>query len=90
MTQSCFRALKDARLNSAHYLLIKIGNKKELKNIFEEKSRKVDYKDFLKMYNYCTKESYSFMTIDSRPTATVVFGKTLMNYRIKMIKLKLK
>ena len=27
ITQSYFRALKDARLNSTHYLLRKIGNK---------------------------------------------------------------
>ena len=27
------------------------------------------------MYNYCTKEPYSFMTIDGRPTATMVFRK---------------
>ena len=26
--QSCFRTLKDARLNSTHYILMKIGNKK--------------------------------------------------------------
>ena len=31
ITQSYFRALKDARLNSTHYKLMKIGNKKELK-----------------------------------------------------------
>ena len=31
ITQSYFRALKDARLNSTHYVLMKIGNKKELK-----------------------------------------------------------
>ena len=73
--QSCFRALKDARLNSTHYILMKIGNKKELKSIAEEKSGNLDYKDFLKMYNYCTKEPYSFMTIDARPTATMVFRK---------------
>ena len=30
ITQSYFRALKDARLNSTHYILMKIGNKKEL------------------------------------------------------------
>ena len=23
------------------------------------------------MYNYCTREPYSFMTIDTRPTATI-------------------
>ena len=73
--QSYFRALKDARLNSTHYVIIKIGNKKELKSIAEEKSGHLDYKDFLKMYNYCTREPYSFMTIDASPTATISFKK---------------
>ena len=27
------------------------------------------------MHNYCTKDSYSFMTIDTRPTATIQFKK---------------
>ena len=62
--QSYFRALKEARLNSTHYILMKIG-----------KSDHLDYKEFLKMYNYCTKEPYSFMTIDARPTATMPFKK---------------
>ena len=75
ITQSYFRALKDARLNSTHYILMKIGNKKELKSIAEEKSGHLDYKDFLEMYNYCIKEPYSFMTIDARPTATIPFKK---------------
>ena len=47
--QSYFRALKDARLNSTHDILMKIGNKKELKRIAEEKSGHLDYKDFLKI-----------------------------------------
>ena len=75
ITQSYFRTPKDARLNSTHCILMKIGNKKELKSIAEEKSGHLDYKDFLKMYNYCTKEPYSFMTIDARPTATIPFKK---------------
>ena len=61
ITQSYFRALKDARLNSTHYILMKIGNKKELKRIADEKSGQLDYKDFLKIYNYCTREPYSYM-----------------------------
>ena len=73
--QSYFRALKDARLNSTHYIIMKIGNEKELKRIAEEKSGHLDYKDFLKMYNYCTREPYSFMTIDARPTVTISFKK---------------
>ena len=79
ITQSYFRALKDARLNSTHYVLMKIGNKKELKSIAEEKSGHLDYKDFLKVYNYCTKEPYSFMLTDARPTATKPFTKNFDN-----------
>ena len=75
ITQSYFRTPKDARSNSTHYIIMKIGNKKELKSIAEEKSGHLDYKDFFKMYNYCTKEPYSFMTIDARPTAPIPFKK---------------
>ena len=52
-----------------------MGNKKELRSIAEEKSGNIDYKDFLKKYNYCTSEPYCFMTIDARPNATMVFRK---------------
>ena len=75
ITQSYFRAPKDARLNSTHYKLTKIGNKKELKNIAEENSGHLDFKYFLKIYNYCTKEPYSFTLVDTRPTARVTFKK---------------
>ena len=54
---------------------MKINNKKELKRIAEEKSAHLDYKNFLKMYNYCTKEPYSFMLIDTRPTASILFKR---------------
>ena len=46
ITQSYFRTPKDARLNSTHYILMKIGNKKELKSIAEENSGHLDFKDF--------------------------------------------
>ena len=54
---------------------MKINNKKELKRIAEEISGHLDYKDFLKIYNYCTRKPYSFMIIDARPTATIPFKK---------------
>ena len=56
---------------------MKIGNKKELKSIAEENSGHLDFKDFLKIYNYCTREPYSFMMVDTRPTAPVTFKKKL-------------
>ena len=65
---------------------MKIGNKKELKSIAEEKSGNLDYKDFLKAYDYCTREPYSFMIIDARPTATIPFRKNFDESLINDIK----
>ena len=75
ITQSYFRTPKDVRLNTTRYILMKIGSKKELKNIAEENSGHLDFKDFLKIYNYCTKEPYLFMMIDTRPNAAIPFKK---------------
>ena len=75
ITQSYFKTPKDTRLNSTHYILMKISNKKELKSIAEENTGYLDFKGFLKIYNYCTKEPYSFMMVDTRPTASVTFKK---------------
>ena len=65
---------------------MKINNKKELKRIAEEKSGHLDYKDFLKMYNYCTKEPYYFMAIDARPTASILFKKNFDEPSVNDIK----
>ena len=75
ITQFYFRTPKDARLNSTHYILMEIGNKKELKIIVEENSGHLDFKEFLKIYNYCTREPYSFMMVDTRPNARITFKK---------------
>ena len=65
MRQSYFRTPKDARLNSTHYLIMKIQRKRELQNIAQDYSGDTDYKDILKIYKNCTNEPYSFMTIDT-------------------------
>ena len=65
---------------------MKIGNRKELKRIAAEKSGHLDYKEFLKMYYYCTREPYSFMTIDARPTATTPFKKNFDEPLINHVK----
>ena len=75
ITQSYFRTPKDARLNTTYYILMKMGNKKELKIVAEENSGHLDFKDFLKIYNYCTNKPYSFMMVDTRPNAHVTFKK---------------
>ena len=58
ITQSYFSVPKDVRLNSTHYLIMKINNKKELQNIAINHSVDIDYKDVVKIYRKCTKEPY--------------------------------
>ena len=65
ITQSYFSVPKDVRLNSTHYLIMKINNKRELQNISLNHSSDIDYKDFIKIYRECIKEPYSFLTIDT-------------------------
>ena len=35
------------------------------------------------MYNYCTSEPYSFMPIDARPSASMVFRKNFTEFPYK-------
>ena len=64
-SQSYFSVSRDVRLNSTHYLIMKIDNKRELQNFSINRSADIDYKDFVKIYRECTKEPYSFLTIDT-------------------------
>ena len=64
ITQSYFSVPKDVRLNSTHYLIMKISNKRELQNIAINHSADIDYKEFVKIYRECTRKLYSFLTID--------------------------
>ena len=61
ITQSYFSVSKDIRLNSTHYLLMEINNKRELQNIAINHSTDIDYQDFLKIYRECTTELFNFL-----------------------------
>ena len=65
ITQSYFPVPKDVRLNSTHYLILKINNRKESQNIAINHSADIDYKDFLMIYREYTRKPYSFLTIDT-------------------------
>ena len=65
ITQSYFSVPKDVRLNSTDYLIMKVSNKRKLKNTAVNHSAHIDYKDFMKIYRECTKEPYSLLTIDT-------------------------
>ena len=65
ITQSYFSFPKDVILNSTHYLIMKINNRRELQNIAFNHSADIDYQDFMKIYRECTKEPFNFLTIDT-------------------------
>ena len=79
--QSYFSVPKDVRLNSTHYLIMKINNKRELQNIAINHSADIDYQDFIKIYREYTKELYIFLTIDTTLLASdpLIFRKNLFD-----------
>ena len=53
VTQSYFAVSKDIRLNSTHYFIVKILNKRELKQIASHNSSDIDFQDFMNLYKRC-------------------------------------
>ena len=49
-TQSYFKVPKDERLNSTHFFIMKIPNKKELQQIALNHSSDINFKDFMNIY----------------------------------------
>ena len=69
ITQSYFSVPKDVKLNSTHYLIKRINNRKKLQNIVINHSVDIDYNDFMRIYRECTRETYSFLTMDTTLSA---------------------
>ena len=65
ITQSYFKVPKDVRLNSTHFFIMRIPNKRELQQIALNHSSDIDLKDFRKIYKKCTTEPYSFLVNDT-------------------------
>ena len=66
ITQSYFKVPKDIRLNSSHFFIAKIPNKRELQQIAINHSSDINTKDFANIYRKYTAEPYSFLAIDTR------------------------
>ena len=49
ITQSYFPVPKDVRLNLTHYFIMKINNRRELKNIVFDHPADIDYNNFMKI-----------------------------------------
>ena len=94
--QSYFSAPKDMRLNSTHYLIMRINSGKESQNIKINHSADIDFNDFMRIYRECTREPYFFLTIDTTLSAgnPLRFRNTLIKMtatdKIKIVDNKIK
>ena len=65
ITQSYLKVPKDVRLNSTHFFITKIPNKRELQQIVINHSSDISTKDFENIYRKCTAEPNSIFVNDT-------------------------
>ena len=65
ITQSYFKVSKDVRLNSTHFFIMKIPDKRKIHQIALNHSSDIDFKDFMKIYKKRSTELYSFLVNDT-------------------------
>ena len=65
ITQSYFKIPKDVRLNTTHFFISKIPNKRELQGIALNHSSDIDPKKFINICREYAKEPYSFFVNDT-------------------------
>ena len=82
ITQSYFKVPKDVELNTGHFFITKISNKRELQQIAINHSSDISTKDFINIYSKCTTEPYSFLVIDTTLASDnpIRFRKMLFKY----------
>ena len=80
ITHSYFKVPKDFRLNSTHFFIIKIPNKRDLQQIALNHSSDIDFKDFIRIYKIFSAEPYSsFVNDTSLPSGNPLkFRKNLL------------
>ena len=76
ITQSYFAVPKNITLNSTHYFIMKIPNKRDLQQIEFSHSSDIDFQDFMNLYKKCTGKPYSFLVID-----TTLASDNLLRFR---------
>ena len=85
ITQSYFKVPKDVRLNTSHFFIAKIPNKRELQQIAINHSSDISTEDFVNIYRKCTAEPYSFFVND-----TTLASNNPLRSRKNLIRLEMK
>ena len=81
ITQLYFMVPKDVSLNTSHFFIAKISNKRELQQIAIDHLSDISTKGFANIYKICTNEPYSFSIIDTMLASNnpLMFRKNLFN-----------
>ena len=81
IAQLNFKAPKDVRLNTSHFIIAKIPNKRKLQQIVINHSSDISTKDFINIYRECTAKPYSFLVNDTTLASNnpLRFRKNLFN-----------
>ena len=85
ITQSYFKVPSDVRLNTTHFFISKIPNKRELQQIAINHSADINTKDFSNIYRKCTAEPFSFLVNDTTLASDnpLKFRKNIFNIEFK-------
>ena len=80
ITQSNFKVPEYVRLNSTHFFITRIPNKRGVQQIALNHSSDNDFSNFIKIYKKCTAEPYSFLFNDAtlRSDDPLRFRKNLL------------
>ena len=81
ITQLYFKVPEDVRLNTSHFFIAKIPNKRELQQVAINHSSDINTNDFANIYRKCTAAPYSFLVIDTMLASNnpLRFRKNLFN-----------
>ena len=65
ITQSYFKVPRVVRLNTTHFFIMNIPNKREVQQIASHQSSDIDFKVFMNIFKKYTAEPYSFLVNDT-------------------------
>ena len=84
ISQSYFKVPKDVRLNTSHFFIARIPNKREVQQIAINHSSDISTKDFNNIFTECTSEPYSILVIDTMLASNnpLRFRKNLFNIEV--------
>ena len=85
ITQSYFKVPKDVRLNTSHFFIRNIPNKRELQQIAINHASDISIKGSENIYKKCTAKQYSFLVNDTTLASNnpLRFRKNLFNLECK-------